>query len=55
MIGQCRKCLIRYAGRRVLCVDCMGDWVEGFDWLWRERKFEDKANARGFEEAPNLF
>lgn len=38
MIGQCRKCLIRYAGRRVLCVDCMGDWVAGFDWLLEQSK-----------------
>lgn len=33
MSGQCRKCLNRYAGRRVLCVECMGDWIAGFDWL----------------------
>lgn len=31
--AYCRKCKSVYAGRRVLCTACMGDWNRGFEWL----------------------
>ena len=36
--AYCRKCKSVYAGRRVLCTACMGDWESGFEWLLEQSK-----------------